>query len=217
MRSYTFKMGNMSYALVKYLLLATTAIVLIEGQFPKACVNIDSLKKRECCPVPRGFKQPCGKDGERGDCGELTVRTWSATYDHFNTKHKLDDRHDWPRGVFRRSCKCRGNFAGYDCSKCEYGYYGNECNQRKVLIRKNFVKLSSEEQDKFMMYMNMTRYVESDYLVSTAFYQEINDTINNGSDPIRLFTNVSIQELFVWLHYYATNLLTETLSCLITR
>ena len=201
---FLLQMGNTRYVLVRYLLLAATAVVLIEGQFPKACVNIDSLKKRECCPVPRGFKEPCGRDGKRGDCGELTVRTWSATYDHFNTKHKLDDRHDWPRGVFRRSCKCRGNFTGYDCSKCEYGYYGNECNQRKVLIRKNFAQLSRGEQDKFMMYMNMTRYVKSDYLVTTAFYQEINDAINNGSDPTGLFTNVSIHELFVWLHYYTT-------------
>ena len=108
-------------------------------------------------------------------------------------------------GSSGRSCKCRGNFAGYDCSKCEYGYYGNECNQKKVLIRKNFAKLSSEEQDRFMMYMNMTRYVESDYLVSTAIYQEIDDTINNGGDPTRLFTIVSIHDLFVWLHYYAAN------------
>ena len=52
--------------------------------------------------------------------------------------------------------------------------------------------------------MNMSRYVESDYLVTTAFYQEINDTINNGSDPTGFFTDVSIHELFVWLHYYTT-------------
>ena len=168
-------------------------------------MNIESLKKRECCPVPNGFREPCGEDGRRGDCAELSVRKWSAKYSHYDRKHELDDRHDWPRGVFRRSCKCRGNFAGYDCSKCEYGYYGNECNQKKVLIRKNFAKLSSEEQDRFMMYMNMTRYVESDYLVSTSIYQEIDDSINNGGDPTRLFTTVSIHDLFVWLHYYAAN------------
>ena len=198
-------MGHTRYALVRFLLLIAAPIVLVEGQFPKVCVNIDSLKKKECCPVPPGFKEPCGKDGQRGDCGELTVRKWSATYNHFNTKHELDDRHDWPRGIFKKGCKCRANFAGYDCSKCKYGYYGNECKEKKVRTRKNFAHLSREEKDKFMMYMNMSRYVESDYLVSTSFYLEINDTVNNGGDPTRLFTNVSVHEFFVWLHYYTAN------------
>ena len=40
--------------------------------------------------------------------------------------------------------------------------------------------------------------------MTTAFYQEINDAINNGRDPTGLFTDVSIHELFVWLHYYTT-------------
>ena len=196
----------MGCVLVGYIVLVTVSVtILVEGQFPKACVNIESLKKKECCPVPPGLKEPCGKDGGRGDCGEIIVRKWSATYDHFNTKHVLDDRHDWPRGIFERSCKCRANYAGYDCSKCKYGYHGKECNQRKVQIRKNFANLSPEEQDKYMMYMNKSRFAESDYFLTTAFYHDINETMNNGSDPTLLFTNVSIHEYFVWLHYYTTN------------
>ncbi|KAJ7384691.1 hypothetical protein OS493_020272 [Desmophyllum pertusum] len=195
----------MSCVLVGCFLLATVAIIPVQSQFPNACVNIDSLKNRECCPVPNGFTEPCGTDGERGDCKDITVRQWSATYDHYNMKHQLDDRYDWPRGVFKRSCKCRSNYAGHDCSKCKYGYHGNECKQKKVLTRKNFAKMSSEEQHTFMRYMNMSRYVQSDYSVSTAFYQDINETIHNGDDPRRSFRNVSIHELFVWLHYYTTD------------
>ena len=197
-------MRHMGCVLVGYIVLVTVS-VSVKGQFPKACVNSESLKKRKCCPVPPGLKEPCGKDGSRGECGEIIVRKWSVTYDHFNTKDVLDDRHNWPKGVFERSCKCRANYAGYDCSKCKYGYHGKECNQRKVLIRKSFANLSPEEQDKFMMYMNMSRFVKSDYMLTTAFYQDINETINNGSDPTLLFTNVSIHEFFVWLHYYTTN------------
>ena len=196
----------MTCVLVEYIILVAVSVtILVEGQFPKVCVSIESLKKKECCPVPSGFKEPCGKDGSRGHCEEIIVRKWSVTYDHFNTKHVLDDRYNWPRGVFERSCKCRGNYAGYDCSKCKYGYHGKECSQRKVLIRKNFANLSPEEQDKYLRYMNMSRFVESDYLLTTAFHQDINETINNGSDPTLLFTKVSVHELFVWLHYYTAN------------
>lgn len=191
---------------VGYIVLVTVSVMnLVKGQFPRACVNSESLTKKECCPVPPGFKEACGKDGSRGDCGEIIVREWSATYDHFNIKHVLDDRHNWPKGVFERSCKCRANYAGYDCSKCKYGYHGKECNQRKVLIRKSFANLSPEEQDKFMMYMNMSRFVKSDYMLTTVFTQDIQETINNRSDPALLFRNVSIHEYFVWLHYYSTN------------
>ena len=56
-----------------------------------------------------------------------------------------------------------------------------------------------------MRYTNMSRFVESDYMLTTAFYQEINETINNGSDPTLLFMNVTIRDLYVWMHYYAAN------------
>ena len=84
-------MRHKGCVLVGYIVLVTVSVtILVKGQFPKACVNRESLKKRECCPVPPGFKEPCGKDGSRGVCGEIIVREWSGTYDHFNIKHMLE-------------------------------------------------------------------------------------------------------------------------------
>ena len=140
------------------LLLAFVTLPCARSQFPKACVNFQSLKNKECCPVPNGFNAPCGNDGGRGKCQELVVPEWNISYSHYKDFHDDDDRSDWPNALYNKTCKCNSNFAGYDCGKCEYGYHGNNCAQRKILMRKNFVKLSAQEKDRYMRYINLTRY-----------------------------------------------------------
>jgi len=175
----------------------------VEGQFPKVCVTLDSLKSKECCPIPKGFTAPCGSDGNRGTCQELMIREWNFTYSHYKPFQEKDERHDWPNALYHKTCKCQSNFAGYDCSKCEFGYYGNNCTQKKTLKRKNFAKLSAEEQDRYMKYINMSKYFQSDYVVTSTPYNEINRTVQAGGDPASLFHNVTNYDLFVWMHYYA--------------
>ncbi|XP_020628304.1 tyrosinase-like [Orbicella faveolata] len=175
----------------------------IEGQFPRACATLDSLKSKECCPIPKGFSAPCGSDGNRGTCQELMIREWNFTYSHFKTFQLQDERHDWPNALYHKTCKCQSNFAGYDCSKCEFGYYGNNCTQKKTLTRKNFAKLSAEEKDRYMRYINMSKYFITDYVVTSTPYEEINRTVQAGGDPASLFHNITNYDLFVWMHYYA--------------
>ncbi|XP_068716316.1 tyrosinase-like isoform X1 [Montipora foliosa] len=179
------------------------SLPLTEGQFPKVCVTLDSLKSKECCPIPKGFSAPCGSDGNRGTCQELMIREWNFTYSHYQAFQLEDDRHDWPNALYHKTCKCQSNFAGYDCSKCKFGYYGNNCKQKKILTRKNFVRLSAEEKDRYMRYINMSRYSESDYVVTSTPYKVINRTVQAGGDPASLFYNVTNYDLFVWIHYYA--------------
>ena len=175
----------------------------IDGQFPKVWVTLDSLKSKECCPIPKGFSAPCGIDGNRGTCQELIIREWNLTYSHYKAFQLEDDRHDWPNALFHKTCKCQSNFAGYDCSKCEFGYYGNNCNQKKNLTRKNFATLSAEEKDRYMRYINMSKYFKSDYVVTSTSYKVINRTVQAGGDPASWFRNVYNYDLFVWIHYYA--------------
>jgi len=183
--------------------LVIVVVPLTEGQFPRACVTLDSLQKKECCPIPKGFTAPCGSDGNRGTCQTLNIREWNYTYSHFKSFQKEDDRHNWPNALYKKVCRCQGNFAGYDCSKCEYGYYGNECNQKKIQIRRNFVKLTTEDKHRYMRYINMSKFFQSDYVVTSTPYQVIDQTVKDGKDPSSLFHNVSNYDLFTWMHYYA--------------
>ena len=174
-----------------------------EGQFPRVCTSLTSLKNKKCCPIPKGFSAPCGNDGNRGICQELIIRDWTFKYSHYQTFQKEDDRHDWPHALYHKTCKCNSNFAGYDCSKCEFGYYGKDCTQKKTLTRKNFLTLSAQEKDQYMRYINMSRYYISDYVVTLTPYEEINKTVIANRDPTALFYNISNYDLFVWMHYYA--------------
>ena len=187
-----------------FLLLAVVSILPTEGQFPRACTSFESLKSKTCCPVPKRFSEPCGADGNRGKCGELIVRSWNHSYSHFSSLQiKYDERHNWPLALYNRACKCNGNFGGYDCGKCEFGYRGINCTEKKTLTRRNFLKLSAEEKDRYMRYINESKYFISDYVVTTTFYEDISEIVQAGKDPSGLFHNVSNYDLFTWMHYYA--------------
>ena len=88
-----------------------------EGQFPRVCTSLTSLKNRKCCSIPKGLSAP-----NRGACQELVIRDWTFKYSHYQPFQQEDDRHDWPRAVYHNTCKCKSNFAGCDCSKCEFGF-----------------------------------------------------------------------------------------------
>ena len=51
--------------------------------------------------------------------------------------------------------------------------------RKKTLTRKNFLKLSAEEKDQYIRYINMFRHYISDYVVTLAPYsEEVNKTLN---------------------------------------
>ena len=163
-----------------------------EDKFPKVCTSLTSLKNKKCYPIPKGFTAPCGNDGNRGTCQELIIHDCSFKYSHYQTFQKGDEHHSWPHALYHKTCKCNSNFAGYDCSKCEFGYYG-----------KNFLKLSAEKKDQYMRCINMSSYYISNYVVTLTPYQEINKTVMANRDPTALCHNISNYDLFAWIHYYA--------------
>ena len=187
-----------------FLLVTAVSLPCTEGQFPRICTTLTSLKSKTCCPIPKHFAKPCGSDGNRGECEEMIIRNWNNSYSHFKDFQNEDDRHNWPLSLYNRACKCKGNFGGYDCSKCELGYRGVNCTKKKTLTRRNFLKLSAEEKDLYMRYINQSKYVVSDYVVTTEFYDDIHEIVKAEKDPSGLFYNISSYDLFTWIHHYAS-------------
>lgn len=184
-------------------LLVAAVLPWTSGQFPRVCTTLASLKNKTCCPIPKHFAEPCGSDGNRGTCEELIIRDWSYSYSYFEPPQTEDERHNWPHALYNRTCKCNSNFGGYDCGKCEFGYRGINCTKKKTLTRRNFLKLSAQEKDRYMRYINESKYFLSDYVVSATFYEDINKDVEAGKDPSGLFFNVSNYDLFTWMHYYS--------------
>ena len=98
---------------------------------PRVRTSLTSLKNKKCCPIPKGFSVPCSNDGNRGTCQELIIRDCLFEYSHYQPFQKGEERHNWPHALYHKTCKCNSNFAGYDCSKCEFSYYGKDWAQKK--------------------------------------------------------------------------------------
>ena len=195
----------MGYPSIAYLVFVVVILPWVEGQFPRVCTDRDSLRDKTCCPVPKGFTTLCGCDGDRGKCQELTIRDWTFKYSHYRPFQMEDERHNWPRALYNKVCICNANYAGYDCSKCAFGYYGKNCTQKKNLIRRNFLNLTAEEKDRYMRYVKMSKHYVSDFVVTSTSYEEISKTVMEGGDPKSYFYNVTNYDLFTWMHYYAAS------------
>ena len=195
----------MGYPIIACLVFLVVTLPWVEGQFPRDCIDLDSLRDKICCPIPKGFTTRCGFDGDRGKCQELTIRDWTFKYSHYRPFQMEDERHNWPRAIYHKVCKCNANYAGYDCSKCAFGYYGKNCTQKKNLIRRNFLNLTAEEKDRHTRYVNMSKHYVSDFMLTSTPYKEINITLMEGDDPTYLFDNITNYDLFTWMHYYAAS------------
>ncbi|CAH1271568.1 TYR [Branchiostoma lanceolatum] len=183
---------------VLYVVVATLAHVT-EAQFPRVCTTVDHLRSKECCPVPGGYTQPCGGPG-RGSCQVIPDGTMKV-YD-YKPNWVRDDRSQWPKLFFNRSCTCEFPFSGYDCSKCVWGRYGSACDVTKTIVRKNVKGLSSEDRFKYQTYLNRAKTDTSDYVVATEFYDTMVNSSTSVIDPS--FVDVSVYDFLVWMHYYAS-------------
>nr|XP_029134291.1 LOW QUALITY PROTEIN: tyrosinase-like [Labrus bergylta] len=170
---------------------------LSHQQFPRLCANRESLLSKECCPAWEGDGSPCGVSSGRGSCQDVVVpeEPDGPQYPFSG----LDDREKWPLVFYNRTCQCEGNFMGYNCLDCKFGYYGENCTQWRASLRRNVFHLSHDEKIKLVSYLNLAKQtVSRDYVVATGTYQEM----ENGSIP--MFSDVSVYDVFVWLHYYVS-------------
>ena len=184
----------LSVKLLLVALLSAVAIDSIAAQFPSACSGADSLSTRRCCPDAGSGRGVCGGSAGHGQCVHITVTPSGRSEEE---SHKVV-RDQWPH-YFTQVCECSGNYAGVDCSRCKYGYYGDRCSMKSVNDRRPLSAFDAADWSDYKDILNMTRNHNSGYFV---FKQEPARGATSFEDLSKA-ESVTLYNLFVWVHHYA--------------
>nr|XP_002119601.1 5,6-dihydroxyindole-2-carboxylic acid oxidase-like [Ciona intestinalis] len=173
--------------------------LLVYAQFPRACATLEAILSHECCPELAGTGSSCGELEGRGSCQDITIDDLPHGQQYVLVG--IDDRERWPERFFNRSCVCNGNFGGFDCSGCKPGWEGDDCLTRRApAVRQNIMNMTAEERNVFLDILDLSKTTpHPDYVVAQDHYRNLLG--ENGTEPN--FTNISIYDLFVWVHYYS--------------
>ena len=141
-----------------------------------------------------GYTLPCGAP-ERGSCNR--IQTIRENFSPYYPQLSQDDRLNWPTKFFNFSCQCHGNYGGYMCQDCAFGYTGENCQIKKENIRRNVLNLTKEEKLNFRDILLKSRLVKSDYVVQANVFDV---------DPTTKYTfyETTVYDYFIWHHYYST-------------
>ena len=177
---------------ILWLLLSVTNYCLVQAQIPKVCSSKGNLTNRTCCPVPSGASTPCGRDLGRGQC------RFVSSYCYTQYPNNSDPRLNWPSYFFNRTCQCNGNYAGYDCSECKFGYEGNNCNTKSSPLRqrKNIAKINESEWEEYNRKLNRSKHANESRYVILLFNEADGNAFNAEA------VDISIYDMFTWMHHY---------------
>lgn len=179
---------NMSSCLVAFAALTAALSLLLRdavAQIPTVCADEQSLANSVCCPSTADGE--CGGDANRGSCVDLNTTAFGYNASTTNV------RVNWPH-YYTRVCACNGNYAGYDCSRCRFGYYGPGCSNKRVLPRRPVRDFTDEDWATFNGILRLTRTYDSGY--SVVLEEATPGTTNLTT------TNVSLYHLYIWIHHY---------------
>ncbi len=158
-------------------------LVVTNAQIPTVCTDQKSLVGCECCP-----------DTDDGVCGGATRGSCGAVPDYTPDSTTTSARANWPH-YYTRICLCNGNYGGFDCAGCEFGYYGDDCSQYQVLPRKPVRDLDDAGWTTFNQILLDTKTHLSGYSVPLA-------EAVPGTYPLQT-VELSIFDFLVWSHHYA--------------
>ncbi|XP_075067537.1 tyrosinase-like [Mixophyes fleayi] len=171
------------------IILLTCCVCAVDSQFPRVCATEAAFRTKSCCPLWKD-KSPCGSLSGRGKCINWAVFRGSKI-PQYN-----DDRLDWPRHYYDNTCECHGNFSGFDCGDCKFGYHGEKCDRYKVVVRRELRELSFLEKKRFFSYLALAKTTKSkDFVVLSTGDRHHRETYR--------FVDASLYDVFAWLHYYS--------------
>ncbi|XP_078497457.1 tyrosinase-like [Lissotriton helveticus] len=162
----------------------------VMGQFPTACTTDQALKDRHCCPKWKDGSM-CGVDSGRGLC-RFSHQTYSEKRSFTQTN---DDRLDWPHEYYNSVCICNGNYSGFDCGECKFGFYGNKCTEKKTIIRRDIRELSRQERLTFFSYLSLAK-------LKTSTRYKILVTGNRLDRNTFRFVEATVYDVFASIHSY---------------
>ncbi|XP_073466349.1 tyrosinase-like [Aquarana catesbeiana] len=169
---------------------------LVQGQFPRACTTPETFQSNTCCPLSKDGS-PCGSRSGRGKC-----RTWVVPVAFASLREGLgprqfdDDRLDWPKYYYDKTCECFGNNSGYNCDDCRSGYFGEKCDRNNTVMRKEIRELSLLERKRFFSYLALAKTTKSqDFVILYTGDRHHKDTYK--------FVDATIYDVFSWIHYYS--------------
>ena len=111
-------------------------------------------------------------------------------------KGTADARYLWPTVVFENVCQCKGNYGGYNCMECDFGWSGTNCQTRKGrVVRKHFASLTDEEKNDFV---SATIQLKNEIGVWSVIVAEP----ENYSVGRVTLQNVSTYDFFIYLHSF---------------
>ena len=183
----------------KELAFLTVAVIIIalevSAQIPKVCVPVNA--EDECCPLSSINGQKCGGPA-RGEC----VNVSEICHTGYNPSTGIepgfedyaDQRFNWPSYFFSKVCRCSGNFDGFDCSECKFGYSGENCQTKlSPIMRTSVESMSTTDWQKYNMYLlSAKNNVSQRYMVYNGGHKRLPSS----------YANVTLYNLAVWMHHY---------------
>ncbi|KAM4687739.1 tyrosinase-like [Discoglossus pictus] len=167
----------------------TLCLDAVHGQFPRLCTTEAAFRTKSCCPLWKD-KSPCGSRSGRGQCRDLVALRGNKIPQY------EDDRINWPQNYYDNTCECYENYSGFDCGDCKYGYFGEKCDRKKVVVRREIRELSFVERKRFFSYLALAKTTKcKDYVILSTGDRHHRETYR--------YVDASLYDVFSWTHYYA--------------